>query len=300
MTGQRRAGRSTCSSPRSRCPSTPAPTSRPRSATACRAGRAVLERGGRGVGTSARTRSGPVGDADRRSACAAVPASSRRRGHRARRARRGGGRPARRCYDTAPRRLRRSRRSSRPRSTIEFLLRRGETEMSAQHACVRWRPGGMYDLVGGGFCALLGRRALAGAALREDALRQRAARPRLPARLAGHGRAPVPPGLRGDARLGAAGDARARGRLLRGPGRRLRGRGGPVLRLDARAAARGARRRGRRGRGRVLRRQAGRELRGAHDPDPGRATSPPAWRTSAAGSTPRGRSACGPVSTTSA
>ncbi|MEI9898821.1 MAG: hypothetical protein WDN31_00365 [Hyphomicrobium sp.] len=33
--------------------------------------------------------------------------------------------------------------------------------------------GGIYDHLGGGLCALLGRRAVAGAALREDALRQR-------------------------------------------------------------------------------------------------------------------------------
>ena len=39
---------------------------------------------------------------------------------------------------------------------------------------------------------LLGRRALARPPLREDALRQRAARPRLPARLAGHRRAALP------------------------------------------------------------------------------------------------------------
>ena len=53
--------------------------------------------------------------------------------------------------------------------------------------------------------------------------------------------------LRGDARLGAARDARRRGRLLLRARRRLRGRGGQVLRLVARRAARGGRRRGRRG-----------------------------------------------------
>ncbi len=80
---------------------------------------------------------------------------------------------------------------------------------------------------------LLGRRRLARPPLREDALRQRPAGPRLPARLAGARARALPPRLRGDARLGAARDARARGRLLLGPRRRLRGRGGPLLRLDA-------------------------------------------------------------------
>ena len=58
------------------------------------------------------------------------------------------------------------------------------------------------------------RRHLDGAALREDALRQRAARPRLPARLAGSRRRAPAGGLPRDARLGAARDARPRGRLL--------------------------------------------------------------------------------------
>ena len=81
--------------------------------------------------------------------------------------------------------------------------------------------------------ALLGRPVLARPPLREDALRQRAARARVPARLAGDRRAAVPHGHRGDARLGAARDARPRGRLLLGARRRLGGRGGQVLRLDA-------------------------------------------------------------------
>ena len=79
---------------------------------------------------------------------------------------------------------------------------------------------------------LLRRRRLARPPLREDALRQRAARPRLPARLAGARPRPLPARLRRDARLDAARDARARGRLLLGARRRLRGRGGPLLRLD--------------------------------------------------------------------
>ena len=88
--------------------------------------------------------------------------------------------------------------------------------------------------------ALLGGRALARAPLREDALRQRAAGPRVPARLAGDAATPLFRRVcRGDARLGAARDARPRGRLLLGARRRLRGRGGQVLRVDARRAARG-------------------------------------------------------------
>ena len=79
---------------------------------------------------------------------------------------------------------------------------------------------------------LLGRRRLARPPLREDALRQRPAGPRLPARLAGARPRALPPRLRGDAGLDAARDARPRGRLLLGPRRRLRGRGGPLLRLD--------------------------------------------------------------------
>ena len=79
---------------------------------------------------------------------------------------------------------------------------------------------------------LLGRRDLARPPLREDALRQRAARPRLPARLPGARRRALARDRRADARLGAARDARPRGRVLLRPRRRLRGRGGVVLRLD--------------------------------------------------------------------
>ena len=53
----------------------------------------------------------------------------------------------------------------------------------------------------------------------------------------------LPPRLRGDPRLGAARDARPRGRLLLRPRRRLRGRGGPLLRLDTGTDPRGPRRR---------------------------------------------------------
>ena len=69
-------------------------------------------------------------------------------------------------------------------SVIEFLLARGERAMPLQTLRAmasrrHLRPGRRR------LRALLGRRALARAALREDALRQRAAGPRVPARLAG-------------------------------------------------------------------------------------------------------------------
>ena len=118
---------------------------------------------------------------------------------------------------------------------------------------------------------LLGRRALDRPPLREDALRQRAPGPRVPARLAGLGRRPAAARGRGDAGLDAHRAARARGRVHVRPGRRLRGRGGAVLRVDARPAARGAGTRGRRDGGRLLRRAPGRQLRGQDDPDPRRA-----------------------------
>ena len=85
--------------------------------------------------------------------------------------------------------------------------------------------------------ALRHRRRLDGPALREDALRQRAAGARLPARLAGQRRgggwrSDPQAHRRGDARLGAARDDRARGRVPQRAGRRLRGRRGQVLRLE--------------------------------------------------------------------
>ena len=61
--------------------------------------------------------------------------------------------------------------------------------------------GGLYDQVGGGLPPLLGRRALARAPLREDALRPGAARARLPARVDGHRPRALPARGRGDRRL---------------------------------------------------------------------------------------------------
>ena len=85
---------------------------------------------------------------------------------------------------------------------------------------------------------LLRGRALAGAALREDAVRQRAARRVVPRGLPGHGRPVLRADRPRDPRLRAARDDLARGRLLLRHRRRLRGRGGQVLRLDARARSR--------------------------------------------------------------
>ena len=95
--------------------------------------------------------------------------------------------------------------------------------------------GGIYDQLGGGFHRYAVDARLARAALREDALRQRPARPRLPRGVRGDRRAALRRGGRGDARLPAARDAAARRRLRLGPGRRHRRRGGLHLRVDARA-----------------------------------------------------------------
>ena len=112
---------------------------------------------------------------------------------------------------------------------------------------------------------LLHRRHLDGAALREDALRPGRAGARLPARLAGHRR-----------RLGwlqvveetigyvltRAGLARRRAVL--GAGRRLRGRRGPLLRVDPGRDRRRRRARARRRRLGVVRGHRGGQLRGPH------------------------------------
>ena len=182
-----------------------------------------------------------------------------------------------------------------PSSTIELLLARGEREMSLRTlramAC-----GGIYDQVGGGFAryavdatwtvphfekmlydnALLARAYLHGWQVTGDE--------RLRAR------------LQRDARLGAARDARARGRLLLRARRRLRGRRGQVLRVDAGRAARRARRARRRA---IEYFAAGAEFEGAL-----RARGPRARARDAPGD-PRKlygarRSECGPGSTTSA
>ena len=153
-----------------------------------------------------------------------------------------------------------------PASALEFLLRRGETDMSAG-TLRAMASGGMYDQIGGGFA----RYSVDPYWLVphfEKMLYDNA----LLARAYLHGwlttaRRAVPGGLRGDARLGVARDARPRGRLLLRPRRGLRGRGGQVLRVDGRRAAPGPHGAARRRRGdRLVRRHRPRKLRGQEHP----------------------------------
>ena len=118
-----------------------------------------------------------------------------------------------------------------PASALELLLARGETAhvertldamMARRHlrpARRRLRP-------------LLGRRRWLVPHFEKMLYDNALLAARLPARLAGARARSLPARLRGDAGLDAARDARPRGRLLLGPRRRLRGRGGPLLRLD--------------------------------------------------------------------
>ncbi len=130
-----------------------------------------------------------------------------------------------------------------PSMVLEFLRRRGARPMVRGHPRgdgsrrhlrpARWR-----------LRALLRRRVLGGAALREDALRQRpAARPLCTGRRPAHR-----PGRPRDRRLHAARAGHGRGRVRLRPGRRQRGGRGQVLRLVTAGARRGARP-GRRGLG---------------------------------------------------
>ena len=162
-----------------------------------------------------------------------------------------GGRPSSRATSTSAGAASAARPSSRPPRRCPLLLRvhrrfgdaealRMATrtlEMMARGRHVRPARRRLPPLLGG--------RALAGAALREDALRQRAARARLPR---GATRPRATPFYRAVAaerpRLRPARDDVARGRLLLRDRRRHRGRRGQVLRLDAGGGARGARRRG--------------------------------------------------------
>ena len=116
-------------------------------------------------------------------------------------------------------------------SVIEFLLVRGEREMSLQTLRAMAR-GGIYDQVGGGFSPLRGRRHLDRAPLREDALRQRAAGPGLPARLAGVGRAAAARVCRETLDWALREMRGPEGGFCCGARRRLRGRRGQVLRVD--------------------------------------------------------------------
>ena len=156
-----------------------------------------------------------------------------------------------------------------PPPRCELLLARGETEVVRADAR-RDVAGGIYDQLGGGFHRYsVDARWLVPhfeKMLYDNALLA----PRLPARLAGARRRSATAASRGDARLRVARDARPRGRLLLGPGRRQRGRGGQVLRLapggDPRASLR---RRGGGAAARVLRGHRARQLRGREHPPPG-------------------------------
>ena len=116
--------------------------------------------------------------------------------------------------------------------------------LSTLHAMA---SGGIHDQIGGGFARYSVDATWTVPALREDALRQRAARARLPARLAALAGPSPAGGLHRHARVGAARDARPGGRLLQRAGRRLRGRRGALLRVDRRRAHRHPRRGRRRG-----------------------------------------------------
>ena len=219
--------------PERRARSTAAPTSRPSRARACRASAMVLEavverldepaRGDpRSARRGSRERLGAIGAASSRPSEPLDAEPARRRGRGAARS----GRPRATAASAA-------RRSSRPRSALEFLLaprraptigradaRRDGARRHLRPARRRLRP-------------LLGRRAWLvphfEKMLYDNALLARAYLHGW--QVLGHERCRAR--LRGDARLGAARDARARGRLLLGARRRLRGRGGQVLRLDA-------------------------------------------------------------------
>ena len=110
-----------------------------------------------------------------------------------------------------------------------------------------------------GVRSLFDRRFLAGAALREDAVRQRPAHTRVSARIPRDGRNPLPARRPRHRPLRATRHARSPPRLVLRGGRRLRRRRRKVLLLVDRRDPRGLRRRRRR-RDRVLRRHRGREL----------------------------------------
>ena len=144
--------------------------------------------GGRGLGEQRATRSGA--GAER---IAAAPAGRRRCcGPRAdpidpRRAGAGGARACARPT-TAATAASAARPSSRPPPRSSSCCARGETRDERSDTLRAMAAGGMYDQVGGGFARYSVDAPVARAPLREDALRQRAARARLPARLAGDGR----------------------------------------------------------------------------------------------------------------
>ena len=127
-----------------------------------------------------------------------------------------------------------------PASALDLMLARGFTD-PVELTLDAMAAGGIHDHLGGGFARYSVDARLAGSPLREDALRQRAARTLLPARVEGARPRALARGLQGDPRLGAGRDARPRGWLLLGARRRLRGRRGALLHLDPRGDRRGTR-----------------------------------------------------------
>ena len=135
------------------------------------------------------------------------------------------------------------------------------------------RDGGGRDLrpPRRGVRPVLGRRRVARPPFREDAVRPGPAAPGLPPRLAAHRGGAVPAGARGDGRVRATRPPAYRRRVLLRGGRRLRGRGGQVLRLEPRADRGRVARPGTGGQGRrVLGSDRGGQLRGRDDPEPHR------------------------------
>ena len=238
----------------SRCRSSPAPTSRPSRAMGMPSFRAVLERGRGGMGRAQRDEIRAGGAPDRRATRAAARCWSRRSDDLDR-----GTLDA--AVETLAHEVRRAQRRLRRRAEVPAGVgarvparAAASTEMTLDTLRAMAR-GGIYDQVGGGFArysvdahwlvphfekmlydnALLARAYLHGWQVTGEPL--------------------LPHGRRGDARLGAARDARPRGRLLLRARRGLRGRGGQVLRLDAwRSCARRSGRARRRRGDRVVRR----------------------------------------------
>ena len=121
--------------------------------------------------------------------------------------------------------------------TLEFLLRRwveaGDARAiaMARRTLDRMADGGIHDQLGGGFHRYATDADLARAALREDALRQRAAGPRLPARVPGDRRAALSRRRARHPGLHAARPPAGRRHLRRQPRRRHRRRRGLDVRL---------------------------------------------------------------------
>ena len=198
-----------------------------------------------------------------------------------------------------------------PSMVLEFLLRHHERAQGESGGSVALRMaartleamarGGMYDQLGGRVRPVLGGRRLGGAALREDALRQRPAGQGLRALVASDRLRPGPAHRGGDLRLDDRRAGHRRGRVRRRPGRGQRRRGGQVLRLDTRPAPRRARAGRRAVRGRGLRRHRHGHLRARHVGAPaprrpgGRGALRPDQRGAAA---PPGNSGCARPGTT--